>query len=231
MASSSSPKRRRGIEKRVVSVPIRDVEGSRLRGDGAPPSIDRWAWRKYGQKPIKGSPYPRGYYRCSSSKGCPARKQVERSRADPNMVVVTYSCEHNHPWPAARNTHHHNNQETSTADAIPVQSTVSSKNTTACESRLQLEPDEKFANLGEANLIGGYEFNSFSDWEVEAAAAATTTSTWLESPRMGEGAMKEEDEWLFADLEELPECSAVFRRRVLERAEEECRRCNLATTG
>ncbi|KAG5028764.1 hypothetical protein JHK87_012278 [Glycine soja] len=28
----------------------------------------------------------RGYYRCSSSKACPARKQVERSRTDPNML-------------------------------------------------------------------------------------------------------------------------------------------------
>ena len=64
---------------------------------------DLWAWRKYGQKPIKGSPYPRGYYRCSSSKGCPARKQVERSRTDPNMLVITYTSDHNHPWPTQRN--------------------------------------------------------------------------------------------------------------------------------
>ncbi|KAG5116879.1 hypothetical protein JHK84_042992 [Glycine max] len=28
----------------------------------------------------------KGYYRCSSSKACPARKQVERSRTDPNML-------------------------------------------------------------------------------------------------------------------------------------------------
>lgn len=45
----------------------------------------------------------RGYYRCSSSKGCSARKQVERSRADPNMLVITYTSEHNHPWPTQRN--------------------------------------------------------------------------------------------------------------------------------
>ncbi|XP_050385040.1 probable WRKY transcription factor 27 [Argentina anserina] len=67
-------------------------------------SSDLWAWRKYGQKPIKGSPHPRNYYRCSSSKGCSARKQVERSNEDPNMFVVTYSGEHTHPRPTHRNT-------------------------------------------------------------------------------------------------------------------------------
>jgi len=41
----------------------------------------------------------RGYYRCSSSKGCLARKQVERNRSDPTMFIVTYTGEHNHPAP------------------------------------------------------------------------------------------------------------------------------------
>nr|AKA27912.1 WRKY protein [Salvia miltiorrhiza] len=66
-------------------------------------SSDVWSWRKYGQKPIKGSPYPRGYYRCSTSKGCMARKQVERNRSDPGMFIVTYTAEHNHPMPTHRN--------------------------------------------------------------------------------------------------------------------------------
>lgn len=111
-------------------------------------SADVWAWRKYGQKPIKGSPYPRlnscvnffsliffsfpiffkeflcfsckkkiksvsnsrvifskhrNYYRCSSSKGCSARKQVERSNVDANMFIVTYTGEHTHPRPTHRN--------------------------------------------------------------------------------------------------------------------------------
>lgn len=64
---------------------------------------DMWAWRKYGQKPIKGSPYPRSYYRCSSSKGCPARKQVERSPLEPGVFIVTYTSEHNHTRPTRRN--------------------------------------------------------------------------------------------------------------------------------
>ncbi|XP_022925689.1 probable WRKY transcription factor 14 isoform X2 [Cucurbita moschata] len=88
--------------RKVVCVPA-PVGGSSSRSSSRPngeliPS-DLWAWRKYGQKPIKGSPYPR----CSSSKGCSARKQVERSRTDPNMLVITYTSEHNHPWPTQRN--------------------------------------------------------------------------------------------------------------------------------
>ncbi|MQM12656.1 hypothetical protein Taro_045574 [Colocasia esculenta] len=124
-SSSPSPKRsgRRSVQKRVVSIPITDADGSRTKGcgEGAPPS-DSWAWRKYGQKPIKGSPYPRGYYRCSSSKGCPARKQVERSRVDPNMLVVTYASEHNHPWPLPKNNaHHHHHQQQQQQKHLPQQ--------------------------------------------------------------------------------------------------------------
>ncbi|XP_057964673.1 probable WRKY transcription factor 21 [Malania oleifera] len=58
---------------------------------------DEYSWRKYGQKPIKGSPHPRGYYKCSSMRGCPARKHVERSLEDPSMLIVTYEGEHSHP--------------------------------------------------------------------------------------------------------------------------------------
>ncbi|KAL2473894.1 putative WRKY transcription factor 35 [Forsythia ovata] len=96
-------KRRKSQAKKVVCIPAPAPVNSRPGGGGEVVPSDLWAWRKYGQKPIKGSPYPRGYYRCSSSKGCSARKQVERSRTDPNMLVITYTSEHNHPWPTQRN--------------------------------------------------------------------------------------------------------------------------------
>ncbi|XP_066344209.1 uncharacterized protein [Miscanthus floridulus] len=100
-------KRRKSQTKKVVCIPAPVAAppgvGGRPSTSGEVVPSDLWAWRKYGQKPVKGSPYPRGYYRCSSSKGCSARKQVERSRTDPSMLVITYTSEHNHPWPTQRN--------------------------------------------------------------------------------------------------------------------------------
>ncbi|CAA6668574.1 unnamed protein product [Spirodela intermedia] len=95
-----SPLHRKNQTKKVVCVPAPDAAGGKPGGEMVP--SDSWSWRKYGQKPIKGSPYPRGYYRCSSSKGCSARKQVERSKTDPSMLIVTYTCEHNHPLPTQK---------------------------------------------------------------------------------------------------------------------------------
>ncbi|GJN15337.1 hypothetical protein PR202_gb02239 [Eleusine coracana subsp. coracana] len=66
-------------------------------------STDLWAWRKYGQKPIKGSPYPRGYYKCSSLKACMARKLVERSPEKPGVLIVTYIADHCHAVPTMIN--------------------------------------------------------------------------------------------------------------------------------
>ncbi|KAK4751100.1 hypothetical protein SAY87_004582 [Trapa incisa] len=87
------PKKRKCVEKTVVRVRI-GTELGKEKNEG-PPS-DSWSWRKYGQKPIKGSPYPRGYYRCSTAKGCSAKKQVERCKSDASVLIITYTSSHNH---------------------------------------------------------------------------------------------------------------------------------------
>ncbi|XP_072980883.1 WRKY transcription factor WRKY51-like [Typha angustifolia] len=82
-------KRRKSRVKRTIRVPAISSKMADI-----PP--DEYSWRKYGQKPIKGSPYPRGYYKCSTLRGCPARKHVERAPDDPSMLIVTYEGEHRH---------------------------------------------------------------------------------------------------------------------------------------
>ncbi|KAJ3695135.1 hypothetical protein LUZ60_000512 [Juncus effusus] len=195
--SPSAKRSRRLVQKRVVSVPI--------VGEGTPPS-DSWAWRKYGQKPIKGSPYPRGYYRCSSSKGCPARKQVERSRLDPSTLVVTYSFEHNHAGPVPKGP----KNQTRPIKEEPV---------LPPEPNPTQQPEEiKFTDLL------GEDFA----WFNEVATSSASTSPTGDSDEMLYGSLigvsvddvtmilppesGGEDDALFAGLGELPECAMVFRR-------------------
>ncbi|KAF8050807.1 hypothetical protein N665_1877s0008 [Sinapis alba] len=127
------------------------------------------------------------------------------------MILISYTSEHNHPWPLAS----------------------SSRNASKPKPEPKPEPeveqeegdnDNKFMVLGrEIQTTPSCvvdEFAWFSEME-------TTSSTILESPIftaekktavVSDSAavffpMGEEDESLFADLGELPECSAVFSHR------------------
>lgn len=160
------------------------------------PPADSWAWRKYGQKPIKGSPYPRGYYRCSSSKGCPARKQVERSRKDPTVVVITYVCEHNHLIRTTKSS-----PNTLSTTIIPAESPPQ---LAVVADQMDFEPKDL----------------DFSDFFAEFGYFSNITSAILEIPLTTNfGCMEPEaqlmftrgddEDSLFADLGELPGCSLI----------------------
>ncbi|XP_061987692.1 WRKY transcription factor 55 [Populus nigra] len=92
--SSSSSKRPRirndDAEKRTVRVPAQQFGNTEI------PPEDGFSWRKYGQKEILGSKYPRAYYRCTNQNlyHCPAKKQVQRLDDDPYRFEVVYRGEH-----------------------------------------------------------------------------------------------------------------------------------------
>ncbi|XBH58451.1 hypothetical protein VPH35_079885 [Triticum aestivum] len=96
-------RRRKTSKKKVVRlVPVAHGGVANSTAD------DLWAWRKYGQKPIKASPFPRAYYKCSSLRACTARKLVDRSPAKPEVLIVTYIDDHCHavPVPITTLAHH-----------------------------------------------------------------------------------------------------------------------------
>ncbi|CAN0923582.1 Probable WRKY transcription factor 4 [Linum grandiflorum] len=61
------------------------------------PADDGYNWRKYGQKQVKGSEFPRSYYKCTHPK-CPVKKKVERS-LDGQVTEIIYKGQHNHQPP------------------------------------------------------------------------------------------------------------------------------------
>ncbi|XP_018456972.1 probable WRKY transcription factor 2 [Raphanus sativus] len=64
---------------------------------GGAPAEDGYNWRKYGQKLVKGSEYPRSYYKCTNP-NCPVKKKVERSR-EGHITEIIYKGAHNHSKP------------------------------------------------------------------------------------------------------------------------------------
>ncbi|OMO73729.1 DNA-binding WRKY [Corchorus olitorius] len=222
----SSPRNlgiKRSQAKKVVCIPAPAAANSRSSGEVVP--SDLWAWRKYGQKPIKGSPYPRGYYRCSSSKGCSARKQVERSRTDPNMLVITYTSEHNHPWPTQRNalagstrsqpskTNNASNSKTSPTSQQQNQSSTLLNPKEEVKENIDeaLSPTVGASSTPSASVKEEIEIEDFDHHKqddaadqifVEAAAAGNNSNMAQQTyrPAMAEGSNSED---FFADLDEI----------------------------
>ncbi|KAJ0909541.1 putative transcription factor WRKY family [Helianthus annuus] len=95
-------KERRGCYKRRRTVDSR-VKISTTMEDG-------YAWRKYGQKEILNSKFPRCYFRCTHKHfhGCKALKQVQKlEEGESNMFHITYFGKHTCPSPDSLSQQHY----------------------------------------------------------------------------------------------------------------------------
>lgn len=71
---------------------------------------DGYKWRKYGQKSVKGSPFPRNYFKCAVT-DCPARKHIEKYIDEDGVEKEKVKYVNNH-------VHQNSHNFTSTADDI-----------------------------------------------------------------------------------------------------------------
>ncbi|RYQ98821.1 hypothetical protein Ahy_B07g086644 [Arachis hypogaea] len=94
---------------------------------------DNYTWRKYGQKQILSSIFPRSYFRCSRKyeEGCRAIKQVQKTQENPVMYETTYTGMHTcKSTPNSNNNvprlllnsqnHHHDSKVSNEKDYYPI---------------------------------------------------------------------------------------------------------------
>ncbi|XP_050942178.1 probable WRKY transcription factor 20 isoform X1 [Cucumis melo] len=80
-----------------VQAPQSDPKGSGIPVVSDRLSDDGYNWRKYGQKHVKGSEFPRSYYKCTHP-NCEVKKLFERSH-DGQITDIIYKGTHDHPKP------------------------------------------------------------------------------------------------------------------------------------
>ncbi|XP_040988036.1 probable WRKY transcription factor 20 isoform X2 [Juglans microcarpa x Juglans regia] len=74
-----------------------DPKGNAVSAVTERSSEDGYNWRKYGQKLVKGSEFPRSYYKCTHP-NCEVKKLFERSH-DGQITEIIYKGTHDHPKP------------------------------------------------------------------------------------------------------------------------------------
>ncbi|KAL3503703.1 hypothetical protein ACH5RR_038152 [Cinchona calisaya] len=142
-------------------------EDADQRGGGDPnfggaPAEDGFNWRKYGQKQVKGSEYPRSYYKCTHP-NCPVKKKVERSQ-EGHITEIIYKGAHNHPKPPPNR-----------------RSALGSSNAL---SDMQLEHSEQVLTGADGNLGWTTMQNGNSDWRHDNLEE---TSSAVLGPEYGNG--------------------------------------------
>lgn len=142
------------------SLPEQRPQSSSLNVDK--PADDGYNWRKYGQKQVKGSEFPRSYYKCTHP-NCPVKKKVERS-LDGHVTAIIYKGEHNHQRPNPKRS-----KDTITSNDNPnMQAKAdSSYQGVATNSMLKMEPETSQATAEHLSGSDSEEVGDHHETEVD----------------------------------------------------------------
>lgn len=158
----------------------------------------------------------RGYYRCSTSKGCSAKKQVERSSTDSSMLVITYTSTHNHPDPTAVTATNSarkpkdSESETETIQDIPITSKEEDQEHVEQETnntKSSVTNEENFHYL-QSSIEDPFKLN-MEKHHIDLVLEEKPVFYAAELENSSESKSEELD--YFDELEELPMSSSVFQ--------------------
>ncbi|XP_042488846.1 WRKY transcription factor 55-like [Macadamia integrifolia] len=173
-----------GVEKHTVK-----ATGPRIGNTEIPPD-DGFTWRKYGQKEILGSKFPRSYYRCThkSFYGCNAKKQVQRLDEDPNTFEVTYCG-------------HHTCLMSSTAQSVSPPATISQMEQIEVEPTQTTRPQRRWHSL-EPNNPTDLRLRMSGNFNVAGGASSSdeVAATKGQGPSQSQVRDGKEPEWPVMDL-------------------------------
>ncbi|XP_021734373.1 probable WRKY transcription factor 34 [Chenopodium quinoa] len=120
---------------------------------------DGYNWRKYGQKQVKGSEYPRSYYKCTYP-NCLVKKKVERSH-DGQITEIIYKNAHNHPKPQP--------SRKSTSGALPFNETSDVGDGSGLCMKVNNGPVWRSIQSGCKDVTG-------SDWRIDGLETSPTSA-------------------------------------------------------
>lgn len=166
---------------------------------------------------------------------------MERSRVDPTKLMITYACDHNHPFPSAANnkSHHHRTTATVVLKSAKKEENNEEEEDDEEEATVPAGAAEEPAGLDLSHvdsplLLGGCyseigEFGWFYDASISSSSSGSSSiygGNFLDvTLDRGFSVGEEEDDSLFGDLGDLPDCASVFRRGTVA-TEEQHRRCD-----
>lgn len=146
------------------------------------PADDGYNWRKYGQKQVKGSDFPRSYYKCTHP-ACPVKKKVERS-PDGQVTEIIYKGQHSHEPPQNNKRGGNNNGSCKSSDINATQFQSSNSKTKRDQETSQVTTTtDQMSEASDSEEVGNAETSAGGKQEDEPNPKRRYNKTNLQEMR------------------------------------------------